>query len=452
MPDHLKDRLDWLISTYFSSTERTKVFQPGDAVMYQGKFNNRLYYIKRGSLTGLLAHEENGQEIIEFMATAGSFVGVYSFFSLSYQSLTTIIANEETEVCYIEPNQPAIKDDKNQTLFEQFMPVVVVDLIERQKRQQQIAIEKEEALMKLIDSEKYAVLGQLAAVIAHELNNSISVIERNTDWVSKKIADYLTTSHPEFIPFFHSGQAEKVPISGYQIKKKLEPYLKAGLTESNAIKAATLNIPTEGLRTIIGTSREQWIEAAFAFYEMGTTLHDLLIAARHSQHVVQSVKTLGSPKSEKVSGLSINKSIQEAATLLSSPLRKVEVNYQLGELPTVYGSDGEWIQVWVNLLKNAVESLLQSQSRSPLIQIRSYQKENYLVVDIEDNGPGIPADIQDRIFQPRVTSKTNNNSTESGMGLGLTIVSRILDSYNSQIFVCSEPGQTIFTVKIPLGG
>ncbi len=102
----------------------------------------------------------------------------------------------------------------------------------------------------------------------------------------------------------------------------------------------------------------------------------------------------------------------------------------------------------MNLIKNAIESLSNSRTPDPQIRIRTRATKQQISVDISDNGPGVPSEIADRIFQPNFTTKVEGLSF--GLGLGLSIVQRIVNSYNGTVALNSAPGNTVFTVRLPL--
>jgi signal transduction histidine kinase len=80
------------------------------------------------------------------------------------------------------------------------------------------------------------------------------------------------------------------------------------------------------------------------------------------------------------------------------------------------------------------------------ITLRTYQRDERVVVEIEDNGSGIPAEIQGRIFEPFFTTKAPGEGT----GLGLNTTYNIVQKHRGQIEVESQPGRTRFTVELPL--
>ena len=103
--------------------------------------------------------------------------------------------------------------------------------------------------------------------------------------------------------------------------------------------------------------------------------------------------------------------------------------------------------MWTNLIDNASDSLRDSETESPVISIKAIERSDCIIVTIEDNGPGIPPEIRDRIFEAFYTTKEPGKGT----GLGLdTVYSIVVNQHRGAIDVESEPGLTRFTVKIPV--
>lgn len=100
------------------------------------------------------------------------------------------------------------------------------------------------------------------------------------------------------------------------------------------------------------------------------------------------------------------------------------------------------IRIITNLVKNAIQAT--EDKETPFIGVNISTKENEVIINVEDNGVGIPEDMQERIFEPRFTTKS------SGMGLGLGMVKNIVETYKGDIKLTSKPNEgTIFTLKLP---
>ncbi|MDQ3811942.1 MAG: ATP-binding protein, partial [Chloroflexota bacterium] len=113
-------------------------------------------------------------------------------------------------------------------------------------------------------------------------------------------------------------------------------------------------------------------------------------------------------------------------------------------LPRIRAYPGDLNQVWSNLFDNALDAVAPGTGR---ISVRTGVEEGAVVVEIRDNGPGIPPELQDRIWEPFFTTK----DVGSGTGLGLDVARRIVvDQHGGQLFLTSSPGDTRFTVQLPL--
>jgi signal transduction histidine kinase len=112
-------------------------------------------------------------------------------------------------------------------------------------------------------------------------------------------------------------------------------------------------------------------------------------------------------------------------------------------LPTIWGRGGDLNQVWTNLLDNAIDAL----NGEGAISLITRCENNYVMVEVADNGPGIPPAILPRIFEPFFTTK----GVGAGTGMGLDTSYRIVNQHNGAIEVQSKPGQTRFIVRLPVG-
>jgi C4-dicarboxylate-specific signal transduction histidine kinase len=126
-------------------------------------------------------------------------------------------------------------------------------------------------------------------------------------------------------------------------------------------------------------------------------------------------------------------------------VKRVKVNIDVEEGLLLIAREGDLIQVWVNLIKNAIESVLNAGIDQPKITLKSEVTKRHYKIKIIDNGPGIPKDLQSSVFQPNMTTKVHGLSF--GLGLGLSIVQKIVAGYGGSIFLKSIPGNTEFKVQ-----
>jgi signal transduction histidine kinase len=109
-----------------------------------------------------------------------------------------------------------------------------------------------------------------------------------------------------------------------------------------------------------------------------------------------------------------------------------------------YGS--ELNQVWTNILDNAIDALSEMPAGEGLITISTHTEDDWVILEIEDNGPGIPADIQSRIFEPFFTTKPPGVGTGLGLDISYNIV---VNKHRGDIKLESEPGKTCFQIWLP---
>jgi len=112
-------------------------------------------------------------------------------------------------------------------------------------------------------------------------------------------------------------------------------------------------------------------------------------------------------------------------------------------LPRIEAFGSELNQVWTNIIDNAV-SAMGGQGK---ITLRTYHQDSWIVVQIKDTGPGIPPDIQEKIFDPFYTTKAPGEGTGLGLNISYNI---IVQKHKGQISVNSKPGETCFEIKLPL--
>ncbi|MGD9900147.1 MAG: ATP-binding protein [Calditrichaceae bacterium] len=438
---------DWLIRTYFSEPSRRIRLKKGEILMEQDKLNNRLYLVRSGTLSSYVREADGTKEEI-FTAGKNAFVGAYSFFSKSFKSLATVEALTDCELAYIDKNQDPVPKEGTQCLEKQFMPVAVVDLMKRQQRVLEVSREREQALKKLVDNEKYASLGQMAAGIAHELNNSISVIARNSNWLVEQINQRWKDEKEAAI--FESGFLRGRFLSSSDVRlRKKELLSNFKLSDDSASLLAQTGITDHQLPSFT-KEPDKDARKIYELWEMGAAWNDMIVAAEQSTHVVKSIKDLGAKSTVRNPNLDLNESIKDTLALLRHKLKMITLNLELNDLPPITGNMGEFVQIWTNIIRNACEAMFASEKTDHELTVISRHEKSNISVSIRDNGPGIPKDILPNIFQPNVTTKISGLSF--GLGLGLTIVQRIINEYNGTVSVKSSEKGTTFLITIPVGG
>lgn len=431
-----------IIDTYFTHAERSMFVSAGTQVLRQDDYNDKLYWVKRGELSGYLKQKDQTSSTRVFVVKEGMFFGVQSFFAQSLHATTTVVAETDSEIAWIDLLTPAVEPETYGSLVEQFMPVIVHELARRQKQTGIEAREKEKALQKLYATEQMTTLGQLAAGIAHELNNAIGVLSSKIDNVQTEMLDFMATTTPEYMPFLEQGIHVGQTVGSQQARMRTKQLMAQYHLPREQAKLLAKAVPQ-------GDVPAPWFTAlaeALRYWDCGRDLRDMRLAAKHAASIVKSVKQLGGSDHARQPDLDINETLHKALALLQNHLRPVEVTLRPAVLPPLTASGTELVQVWVNIIKNACDAL--EKTASPHIDIVTQHKKGNIVVIIRNNGPMMDESTRRQIFQPSFTTKKGGLSF--GLGLGLSIVQRIIHSYDGTIVVKSDVAHTTFRIKLPI--
>lgn len=440
---------EWIKSHYFSNEAKQLNLKKGEVLLNYSQVNSKLFLVLKGSFLGFLREAELENYPI-FEASKNKFIGVYSYFSDENKSYSKVIAMEDSVVAYYDKALLDHDDKELEKLMPFLMSVVVNELYSRQHFAKKMAKEKQADVARLLKAEKMATLGQMAAGLAHELNNSVGVIGTNLDIIEDYIQEAIKKNRDTSLyNFFNQGLVNGQNLSSTEARKHRHSFQKQfkGLSERQTKKLSKTGIELNALIDYIGEDPFK-ADLAIENWELGCTLHNMRIAANHSNHVVKSVKSLGVAEHHWAENVDVNQTINEALVIVQNLTKRVNTTISLGELGLTSACAGELVQVWINIIKNAVESMVQSNTENPKLEVISMATDEMIEIDVSDNGPGIPKKIISKVFEPSFTTKVGGLSF--GLGLGLSIVQRIISEHDGTIEVSSIPGKTVFKIKLPL--
>lgn len=281
--------------------------------------------------------------------------------------------------------------------------------ISRQNIELQEAYERlKESQMQVLQQEKMASIGQLAAGVAHEINNPVGFISSNLGSF-QKYAERLV----EFIRL-----------------------------QTEAVRALETGTGSKEVLKSLGDRRNA-LKIDFIMEDVSSLILESLDGTERVKKIVQDLKSFSRVDDEEHKPADINAGLESTLNIVWNELKyKATLKKELGDLPLTRCNIGQLNQVFLNILVNAGHAI----EKSGEIGLRTWADDRYVNVSISDTGSGIPEERLTRIFEPFFTTK----EAGKGTGLGLSIAYDIVKKHGGHIDVKSKAGEgTVFTVRIP---
>ena len=281
------------------------------------------------------------------------------------------------------------------------------DLIERNAELNALNAQLSSAHEHLIQSEKMASIGQLAAGVAHEINNPIGYIFSNFGSLEKYLADLF---------------------------RMLAAYEASEASQSNA----------QTLADIAALKHE--VELEFLKEDIPTLMHESREGIIRVRKIVQDLKDFSHvDATQEWQFANLNAGIDSTLNVVNNEIKyKADVVKEYGELPEVQCMASQINQVVMNLVVNAAHAMGTERGK---ITVRTGVSGSNAWFEVQDTGSGIPKEVLPRIFDPFYTTKP----VGKGTGLGLSLSYGIIQKHNGHIEVHTEPGVgTTFRVSVPL--
>jgi signal transduction histidine kinase len=195
------------------------------------------------------------------------------------------------------------------------------------------------------------------------------------------------------------------------------------------------------------------VAAITAAASAGTLLREIEEGAGRLSAIVKALKSYTYLDQAPVQVVDLVRGLDDTLLILGHKTKGIRIVREYADdLPTIEAYGSELNQVWTNLIDNAADAITQGggdegSTADGVITIRAFPSERGVVVEVEDNGPGIPDELQRRVFDSFFTTKPPG----SGTGLGLDISrSIVMMRHGGSIDVASAPGSTLFRVELPL--
>ena len=440
-----EDQIDW-----FLSQSRVVPLKAGEAYARQSDPADAMFVLLEGKFQW--RGEFSGETFVRDL-DAGEVTGLLPFSRMKNYSLTGRALSDGVVLRFPATQFPQLV---------QRMPELVTRLVGLMSDRIREATRFEQ------QRDRLAALGKLSAGLAHELNNPASAAKRATSQLRELLKSVRDASHElgkrnlspeqrkeiEQLESSLMQQTDAHPpdaLAVADLEDQLDSLLRShGQNDLWQLAAdlARRNFQPDALEHLFATLDADTARAALcrisASVEIAGLLHEIESSTSRISDLVRAIKEYTFMDQAPVQNVDVVKTLENTLTILNYKLKKgVSVQRDYQKVPLLVNSFGsELSQVWTNIIDNAIDAM----GGKGELRVRTYREDDCVVVEIGDNGPGIPPEVQPRIFEPFFTTK----AVGEGTGLGLDTVQRIVRKHRGNIQVHSKPGDTRFQVRLPM--
>jgi len=422
----------------------------GDMLMKQGDPGNTAYVIVNGELE---VTKQSGQSMIKIdVRNPGDVLGEMALLSQAPRSATVTAVTECLTLC--------ISKEVFDNLLSTSPSAAKAVLHWTMAR-----LSQNDAL--LHQQERMAALGTLSAGLAHELNNPAAAAQRSASELNKNLIRLQMMTHQIEATAFKEGQVDWLDSFMQDSSQRFSSPLKLGALErielvdqlqewleANEVGSAWEFAPAmvafgwtvEDLEKLKGSA---FFELSIQWLGMGCmtirSLQEVQHATERISQIVGAMKAYTYLDQAPLLEVDVHDGLENTLIIMQHKLKNgVTIKREYApDLPRIEAYASELNQVWTNIIDNAVDAM----DGKGEITLRTYGEDHHVVVEIIDNGPGIPKEIQSRIYEPFFTTK----SPGKGTGLGLHISHDIVvNRHRGRLLVESNPGETKFRIILPI--
>src|ERR1700678_4367692 len=439
-----EDQIAWFIS---QSQEMN--LKAGDAYARPGDPADAMFVILEGQLQ---ARGELSGETVAFELEPGDVTGVLPFSRMKQFSVGGRAITESHALKFPASLFPDLVQ-KMPVLTQRLVGMMADRIRETTRREQQ--------------QDRLASLGKLSAALAHELTNPASAAKRAASQLRHMLTKIRNAS-------LELGRRDLSPAQKSEIEKLEASFTQLDVVPPDALTINDLedqidsllrshgqndlwqlaaglarrNIQPEVVESLFAkldadTARAALVRIA-ASVEIASLLHEIESSTSRISDLVGAIKEYTYMDQSPVQNVDVIKSLETTLTILNHKLKRgVTVQRDYQPIPLLVNSFGsELNQIWTNIIDNAIDAM----HGKGELRVRTYREDGCVVVEIGDNGPGIPEEVQPHIFEPFFTTK----GVGEGTGLGLDAVQRIVKKHRGSIQISSKPGNTCFQILLPL--
>ncbi|MCJ7825376.1 MAG: cyclic nucleotide-binding domain-containing protein, partial [Anaerolineales bacterium] len=422
---------------------------PGEVLFEEGAVGDRAYVVRSGELE--IYKQSGKREILLAHRGPGEIIGEIALFENATRTASVRARQETTLVAITREQFDQLIKTSHQAAETLFYTVLSrLRAIESSLRQ----------------SEKMAQLGTLSAGMAHELNNPAAAVQRGSNQLGALLDQFQELQTQLTKLALDPGQLEALAALQKQLRQhasqppEMDTLYRADLQDAleNTLKDMGILEPWRIAPELVDLGMEgdglaQWLTSFGS--EQITLILQWLIADSSIQRLLYEIKQGAERISNLVSAMKsyayldqapsqevdIHKGLDDTLVILGSKIKSkpgLSIRKQYDpDLPSIYGFGSELNQVWTNLLDNALDAI----EAGGQIIIRTSTEDDHVVVEVEDDGQGIPAEIQERVFEAFFTTKPPGQGTGLGLDISYNIVAF---KHQGDLSFTSEPGRTCF--------
>jgi len=463
-PSSTSRALDVLVERARALGREPRRFHAGEMVIREGEENRSLFILLKGTVV-LSKPDRVGQSLELDRLGPGSLLGILSFWT-GNPSFSDSHADTEVECLIIDQEQfnQGVAGDPEfarvtlqllvANLSDRYKRVVGLNVkvagltrdLESERNALREAVEDlQQTRNQLVHREKLATMGQLLAGIAHEINNPSSSLLMNVGNLGRELP-HLFGGDPRTRFAFEAGQRAAY-LTTAESRERMGELQKAfpDLERSECRRLSRLEPDVlEQIRPEVRAGDREAVEEVVRAFEIGSALHSIQVADERITRLVKSLKSYSRQEDDGTSDVDVGQCIQDTLMVLNHRLKHYDIQLDLAELPRIPGRAGEINQILTNLFANAGDATPKGKG----IHIRGAVEDSFLVVEVADEGHGIPAALMSRIFEPNVTTKSGGG--QYGLGLGLAISRDLAMQHDGQLTAENRPeGGALFRLKLP---
>ena len=425
----------------------------GETLIKQGEPGDAAYVVIKGEFE---VQKQTGQSLIKIdVRNSGDVVGEMALLSRAPRN-ATLIAKTDGEVLRIPQEAFETLLRSSTTAARAVLHWVISRLTQNESL--------------LHQQEKMAALGTMSAGLAHELNNPAAAAQRSASQLKETQSRWLRLTHQIERSAFQENQTKWLDDFIQEVSRRLESPVRLDALEKielvdqlqNWLEASGIESAWElapamvnfgwkpealgslknALPPALFTLSIQWLGTCCV---MTGLLSEVLQTTERISQIVHAVKSYTYLDQAPLLEVDVHEGLENTLVIMQHKLKKgVSIKRDYApDLPRIQAYASELNQVWTNIIDNSVDAM----NGKGEIRIKTYGKDQRVIVEIADNGPGIPPEIQSRIFEPFFTTKAPGHGT----GLGLHISHDIIaNRHHGQLTVESKPGETKFRAVLPI--